>query len=175
MTLGDAIDGALHNHVKFIFAGIGGQCCHAFNHSVAATKRAANDVLMKRHNLFFAAIRHADQHAIIANHPDHAVRFLLIRELNDAASGDVLGQDGNIRRLICVNINVANIFEFAYLARSALQKQRHICNLNRFCVRCAVVRVFADQRCCRRDRAIVGGGNNILTARRAYGQHAGGR
>ena len=50
---------------------------------------AANFMLMPCHHLFFPAICHADKLAVIADHPDNAVRLLLVSHVNHAALRDM--------------------------------------------------------------------------------------
>ena len=132
---------------------------------------AAELVLVPSDHLFLAAVGHADQDAIVAHHPDNAVRLLLVGHVEHAAFGDMLGQDRHVWRCIAAGVDLASISELAQLALGALQEQRHIGDLDRLDQGSAIVRVFPDLRIGRRDRPIIGCGQNILAAGRADRQN----
>ena len=172
ITLGHAVDRALHDHVKLVLANIHRQGRHTFHNGLTAVKLTADHMLVKRDHIFFSAIRHADQGAVCPSHPDDAVRLLLVGKLRHATFRDMLCQDRHVASLVSIGVDIANILKLADLAVAALQKQRNIGNLHRLCRCGAIVRILADQRACRRNRPSAGRCHHIFTARRANGKHA---
>ena len=142
VALGAAIYGALDDHVDLVLVEVARQRRYSLNDGITGTKRSADLLARPANDLFFRLVCHAGELPVSSHGPNHAIRLLLISQLDETAFSYVLADQRQIWRNVAVNVEVE--LQLPQLALGALKKQHSVANLRWRMVRRAVVGLLLD-------------------------------